>query len=75
MGWKGMAESKRKRATEIKPMLLTVPELAKHLRLSRGRTYILLARGDLPRIKVGGAIRIDSRDLESYLNANRRKMA
>ncbi len=51
--------------------LLTVPEVAKRLRLSRGRTYILLARGELPRIKVGGAVRIDARDLEAYLQAHR----
>ncbi len=51
--------------------LLTVPEVARRLRLSRGRTYILLARGDLPRIKVGGAVRIDARDLEAYLQAHR----
>jgi excisionase family DNA binding protein len=51
--------------------LLTVPEVARRLRLSRGRTYILLARGDLPRIKVGGAVRIDSLDLEAYIQAHR----
>ncbi len=51
--------------------LLTVPEVAKRLRLSRGRTYILLAKGELPRIRVGGAVRIDARDLEAYLQAHR----
>ena len=47
--------------------LLTVPEVAKRLRLSRGRTYILLAKGAIARIKVGGAVRIDSRDFEAYI--------
>ncbi len=61
--------------TESKRKLLTVPELARRLRLSRGRTYVLLARGDIPRIMVGGAIRIDSRDVETYLEENRRKTA
>jgi excisionase family DNA binding protein len=58
--------------TESKGRLLTVPELARRLRLSRGRTYVLLGRGDIPRIMVGGAIRIDSRDVEEYLEARRR---
>ncbi len=61
--------------TESKKKLLTVPELANRLRLSRGRTYVLRARGDIPRIMVGGAIRIDSRDVETYLEENRRKTA
>jgi excisionase family DNA binding protein len=51
--------------------LLTVPEVARRLRLSRNHTYILLGRGDLPRIKVGGAVRIDSLDLEAYIQAHR----
>ena len=51
--------------------LLTVPEVARRLRLSRGRTYILLGQGELPRIKVGGAVRIDSLDLEAYIQAHR----
>jgi excisionase family DNA binding protein len=61
--------------TASKKRLLTVPELAKRLRLSRGRTYILLGRGDIPSIKVGGAIRVDSQDVDSYLDAHRRKSA
>lgn len=59
--------------TESKKKLLTVPELARRLRISRGRTYVLLSRGDIPKIMVGGAIRIDSRDVEAYLEGHRRK--
>ena len=66
-GGEGMTESKRK--------LLTVLDLAKRLRLSRGRTYVLLSRGDIPKIMVGGAIRIDSRDVEAYIQDHRRKTA
>lgn len=58
--------------TESKKRLLTVPDLAKRLRLSRGRTYVLLGRGDIPKIMVGGAIRIDPRDVEEYLDSHRR---
>lgn len=61
--------------TESKKRLLTVPELAKRLRLSRGRTYILLGRGDIPKVMVGGAIRIDSRDVEAYIESHRRQTA
>ena len=61
--------------TESKRKLLTVLDLAKRLRLSRGRTYVLLSRGDIPKIMVGGAIRIDSRDVEAYIQDHRRKTA
>ncbi len=55
--------------------LLTVREVAKRLRRSVGRTYVLLARGDVPSVKVGGSIRVLAADLDHYIESQRRKSA
>lgn len=47
--------------------LLTVPELAKILGLSRGRVYQLAQRGDIPRRKIGGAVRFALGEVEASL--------
>ena len=47
---------------------LTVPELAKELKLPRTRAYELIKRGDLPAVRVGErSIRVNRHDLERYL--------
>jgi excisionase family DNA binding protein len=40
------------------PMLLTVAEVQKLLRLGRGKTYALIRANKIPSIRLGGAIRI-----------------
>ena len=39
-------------------LLLTVPEAAKMLRIGRNLAYELVARGELPAVRLGRAIRI-----------------
>lgn len=51
--------------------LLTVRQVAEQLSISETMTYRLLDRGDIPKIKIGGAVRIDPDDLRAYLNAQR----
>lgn len=55
--------------TVSEPMLLTVPEAAAHLRLSRARVFELIASGDLPSLKLGGARRIRRDALLAYLDS------
>lgn len=38
--------------------ILTVPEVAKYLRLKRTKTYALVKAGVIPSFRLGGAIRI-----------------
>ena len=51
------------------PLLLTLPELAAHLRIDRATVYRLLQRGDLPIpiLRVGRSPRVRSADVQTYL--------
>ncbi len=47
-------------------LVLTVPEAARLLRISRSLAYELVARGELPAIRLGRAIRIRRLALDSW---------
>jgi excisionase family DNA binding protein len=51
------------------PFLLTLPELAAHLRVDRATVYRLLQRQELPIpiLRLGRSPRVRSRDVENYL--------
>ena len=49
--------------------LLTVLEVAAVLKTSRGRTYELIASGELPSLLIGKRRRIRLRDLEAFVDA------
>jgi excisionase family DNA binding protein len=52
---------------------LTVPETAAELRIPRTRCYELIARGELPAVRIGErSIRVNRRELETFLLDNRR---
>lgn len=56
---------------EYRPALLTVPEAAEELRLSRTKTWDLIASGDLPSIRIGSARRVIRQDLMEWLARQR----
>ena len=52
---------------------LTVPEVAEELHLPRTRTYELIARGELPAVRIGErSIRVNRQELERFLLGSRR---
>jgi excisionase family DNA binding protein len=52
---------------------LTVPEIAEELRIPRTRAYELIARGELPAVRVGErSIRVNRKELERFLLESRR---
>ena len=51
-------------------LLLTVPETARLLRISRNLAYELVARGDLPAVRLGRAIRVPRRSLDDWVRAS-----
>ena len=52
---------------------LTVPEVAEELHLPRTRAYELIARGELPAVRIGErSIRVNRRELERFLLGSRR---
>ncbi len=48
-------------------LLLKVPEAARLLDISRGLAYELVARGELPSIRLGRVIRIPRHGLEQWI--------
>ena len=48
-------------------LLMTVPEVALLLRLSKGKVWELIGRGDLTSVKIDGARRVRRADLERFV--------
>ena len=50
-----------------------MPDLAEELRIPRTRAYELIARGELPAVRIGErSIRVNRQELESFLLETRR---
>lgn len=49
--------------------LLTVPEAARALRIGRNLAYALVARGELPSVRLGRIIRVPRGALARWLDA------
>ncbi|AHL70622.1 DNA-binding protein [Bacillus pumilus] len=47
--------------------LLKVSEVAKILKLSENRVYVLTKQGVIPSVKVSGSVRVLQNDLEEYI--------
>ena len=50
--------------------ILTVPEVADYLKLSRSKMYRMVQKGEIPYIKIGRNIRIRRNDLLTWIEAN-----
>lgn len=50
-----------------RPQLLTIPESAAALRISRSYLYELIASGEFRPVRLGRLVRIDARDIESWI--------
>lgn len=51
----------------LQPLLLTVPQVAKRLGLSRAMIYVLINREGLPVIRLGRAVRISVTSLQKWI--------
>lgn len=54
--------------------LVTVAEVAAHMRVSNMTVYRLIKSGQLPALRVGKNFRIRGRDLVAYLEASRTRV-
>lgn len=54
-------------SVENLPQVLKVKEVATILRISLSQTYELIARGQIPSVKIGRIIRVPRTALEQYL--------
>lgn len=68
----GQRKAKRVTSETRSSPLLTIPEAARHLRLSRAQTYRLAQRGDIPAIRIGRSVRIRREALDRWLDEQSR---
>jgi excisionase family DNA binding protein len=50
------------------PLLLTKREAARELRISERSVHTLIAQGRLPAVRVGTSVRVDRRDLFTFID-------
>jgi excisionase family DNA binding protein len=55
--------------------VLTIPQVAGRLKVSRNTVYRLISDGDLPVVEVRGKSRIAEADLQQYIDRNTRTVA
>jgi excisionase family DNA binding protein len=51
--------------------ILTVPEVADVLKLSKSKVYALIERGEMPVVRIGKSVRILASDLVAWINSRR----
>jgi excisionase family DNA binding protein len=57
----------QKKEVMLQPLLLSIPEVAKSLRLSRTKVYELIAVDGLPVVRFGRAVRVSHVSLQQWL--------
>jgi excisionase family DNA binding protein len=54
--------------TLIKDEIMTIPEVAAYLKMSKSKIYYLVSRKKIPHLKLGRNVRIRQSDLQNWLN-------
>jgi excisionase family DNA binding protein len=55
--------------------VLTIPQVAERLKVSRNTVYRLISAGELPVVEVGSVSRVAEKDLQDYIDRNTRTVA
>ena len=50
--------------------ILTIPEVARYLKLSKSKVYGLVATGEIPHIRIGRNVRIRETDLAKWIETS-----
>ena len=50
--------------------VMTVPEVARYLKLSKSKVYGLVQQRQIPHIKIGRNVRVREKDVQAWLAAN-----
>lgn len=56
--------------THTQPLLLTATEVAARLSLGRSKVYEMIARRELPVVKIGSAVRVPRQALEEWIESH-----
>ena len=54
---------------ETMDQILTIPEVAKYLKISKSKIYYLVAKKRIPHVKIGRNVRIRESDLQKWMNS------
>jgi excisionase family DNA binding protein len=50
--------------------ILTVPQVARYLKISRSKAYYLVQQKKIPYIRIGRNVRVRAADLEKWIESN-----
>jgi len=53
--------------------ILTIPEVAAYLKMSKAKIYNMVRRGEIPHIKVGKNVRVRQADLQDWLHQHSKR--
>ncbi len=48
--------------------ILTIPEVARYLKLSKSKVYYLVQTGEIPHLKIGRNVRVRETDLKKWID-------
>ena len=51
--------------------IMTVPQVAEYLQISKSKIYLMIKRGEIPYIRIGKNVRVLESDLEEWLEFQR----
>lgn len=51
--------------------IMTVPQVAEYLQISKSKIYLMIKRGEMPHIRIGKNVRVLESDLKEWLEAQR----
>ncbi len=52
---------------QLEDPILTIPEVARYLKMSKSKIYRLLSKNEIPHIKIGRNVRIRQADLRIWV--------
>ncbi len=52
--------------------IMTIPEVASYLKISKAKIYYLVQRNEIPHVKIGRNVRIKESDLAKWLDEQRK---
>ena len=52
----------------VKDAIMTIPEVASYLKMSKSKIYYLVSRKKIPHLRLGRNVRIRQSDLKNWLN-------
>ena len=54
-------------SNQLEDPILTIPEVASYLKISTSKIYSLVAREEIPHLKIGRNVRIRRKDLQVWI--------